>query len=137
MAVAPLLRLMSFARVREPFGATGNDMEEQKPMMRGLRCRCGQRIYQRDVVRQGYLMRQFGPTYVYIRYRCSRCKRLGEHFIRQEEWEADLLSDISVELSEAEKTRFARMGAITLDEMREFRRKLDRLQNIPNPLREE
>ncbi|CEK19757.1 hypothetical protein CWRG_02608 [Chthonomonas calidirosea] len=106
-------------------------------MMRGLRCRCGQRIYQRDVVRQGYLMRQFGPTYVYIRYRCSRCKRLGEHFIRQEEWEADLLSDISIELSEAEKTRFARMGAITLDEMREFRRKLERLQNIPNPLREE
>lgn len=106
-------------------------------MIRGLRCRCGQRVYQRDVVRQGYLMRQFGPTYVYIRYRCSRCKRLGEHFIRQEEWESNLLADVPAEISEAERTRFARMGAITPDEVREFRSTLERLQSIPDPLREE
>jgi len=46
-----------------------------------LKCRCGQRVTSRDVMRQGHYSRQFGPNYVYIKYRCAHCKKLGETFM--------------------------------------------------------
>lgn len=99
-----------------------------------LRCNCGQHVFRRDVMRRGFYLRQTGPSYVYVKFRCSRCKKLGEHFIRQDEWNEDLISDKAHELSTREKERFARLGAITLDEMRDFHLELDRLETLPNPL---
>jgi len=58
-----------------------------------LRCVCGQLISRSDVMRQGYYSRQFGPSYVYIKYRCTRCKKLREHFVKEDEWHGGLLSD--------------------------------------------
>lgn len=106
-------------------------------MKTGLRCHCGQRILKRDVMRQGYYMRQFGPSYVYIKYRCSHCKKLGEHFIKQDEWQDGMLSEITNESTDPERTRFQKMGAITLDEMREFHHALENLHAMPNLLKDE
>jgi hypothetical protein len=106
-------------------------------MKTSLKCHCGQRILQRDVMRQGYYMRQLGPSYVYIKYRCSRCKKLGEHFVKQEEWEDGMLSEITNEATEPERKRFSTLGAITLDEMRDFHYALESLDAIPNLLKEE
>lgn len=106
-------------------------------MKTSLKCHCGHRILQRDVMRQGYYMRQFGPSYVYIKFRCSHCKKLGEHFIKQDEWEDGMLSEITNEASEPEQTRFATLGSITLDEMRQFHHALEALSQIPDPLKEE
>jgi DNA-directed RNA polymerase subunit RPC12/RpoP len=106
-------------------------------MKTSLKCHCGQRILQRDVMRQGYYMRQLGPSYVYIKYRCSRCKKLGEHFVKQEEWEEGVLREITCEASDPERTQFAKLGNITLDEMRDFHRALENLNAIPNLLNEE
>src|SRR5689334_14300014 len=100
-------------------------------MKTSLKCHCGQRIMQRDVMKQGYYFRQFGPSYVYIRYRCSHCKKLGEHFIKQEEWEDSMLSEIPDEATAKERTQFAKLGAITLDEMRNFHNALENLNAIP------
>ena len=58
-----------------------------------LRCLCGQLISRWDVMRQGYYRRQGGLSYVYIKYRCTRCKKLGEHLVKEDEWRAGLLSD--------------------------------------------
>src|SRR5204863_8048490 len=83
-------------------------------MKTSLKCHCGQRVLRRDVMQQGYYMRQYGPSYVYIKYRCSRCKKLGEHFVKQEEWEDSVLSDSATELNTGERTRLSNIGAITL-----------------------
>jgi DNA-directed RNA polymerase subunit RPC12/RpoP len=101
-------------------------------MKTSLKCHCGQRIVRRDVMQQGLYMRQFGPSYIYIKYRCSRCKKLGEHFVKQEEWEEGLLHDITTEVSEQERSRFNELGKITLEEMRSFHRSLENLDKIPD-----
>ena len=106
-------------------------------MKTGLKCHCGHRIVRRDVMQQGYYVKQLGPSYVYIKYRCSRCKKLGEHFVKQDEWEDDLLIETHTEVREQERTRFASLGTITLDEMRSFHHSLESLKAIPNLLAEE
>jgi len=88
-------------------------------------------------MQQGYYMRQFGPSYVYIKYRCTRCKKLGEHFVKQEEWEDGVLREITCEASDPERNRFATLGSITLDEMRDFHRALENLNEIPKLVKEE
>lgn len=96
-----------------------------------LKCNCGQRIFSRDVMQQGYYVRQFGPSYVYIKFRCCRCKKLGEHFIKQEDWEEGLLRDASTELNPSEKSRFESLGKITVDEMIDFHYRLETLDKLP------
>ncbi len=44
-------------------------------------------------MRRGSLWRGSGPNYVYIKYRCTRCKKVGEHFIKQHQWSDSLLAD--------------------------------------------
>jgi len=82
-------------------------------------------------MQQGYYMRQFGPSYVYLKFRCSRCKKLGEHFIKQEDWEEGLLKDSALEVNAAEKSEFEKMGKITIDEMINFHYALDGLEALP------
>ena len=96
-----------------------------------IKCNCGQRIFSRDVMQQGYYVRQFGPSYVYIKFRCSRCKKLGEHFIKQEDWEEGMLRDNVSELSPAEKKRFDSLGKISVDEMIDFHYALENLNGLP------
>ena len=106
-------------------------------MKTSLKCHCGQRIVRRDVMQQGYYVRQFGPSYVYIKYRCSRCKKLGEHFVKQEEWEDGMLHELTTEVSDRERSRFDHLGGITLDEMKSFHRELEGLSAIPPISKEE
>ena len=88
-------------------------------------------------MRQGMYVRQVGPSFVYIKYRCSRCKKLGEHFVKQEEWEDSMLRENSNEVTEPEQDRFTQLGTITLDEMRNFHHALENLDAIPKILTEE
>ena len=78
-----------------------------------------------------------GPSYVYIKYRCSRCKKLGEHFVKQEEWEDSMLRENASDVAETEKDRFTHLGTITLDEMSNFHHALESLDAIPNLLVDE
>jgi hypothetical protein len=96
-----------------------------------IKCNCGQRIFSRDVMQQGYYVRHFGPSYVYIKFRCSRCKKLGEHFIKQEDWAEGILNDSANEIGTGEKSRFEQMGKITIDEMIDFHYALDKLEALP------
>jgi len=102
-------------------------------MKAALRCHCGQRIFARDVMQRGTLIRQFGPPFVYIRYRCSRCKKLGEQFVKQEDWDIRALIGADSEVSPEEKRRFDQMGPITDDEVRSVRCNLTRLARLPLP----
>jgi len=86
---------------------------------------------------QNTYAKQLGPCYVYIKYRCSRCKKLGEHFVKQEEWDERMLQELGADVTESERSQFAKLGAITLDEMRDFHKALDSLNQIPNLLEKE
>lgn len=85
-----------------------------------IKCHCGQRIHQKDVMQTGYYMRMLGPSFVYVKFRCSRCKKLGEQFVKQEEWEAGVLKDNASELTVGERERFAALGPIDMNEMVDF-----------------
>jgi hypothetical protein len=78
-------------------------------------------------MQRGYYVRQFGSSYIYIKYRCSRCKKLGEHFVKQEDWEESILQDKVTEVQPWEKKRFDKLGKISAEEMVEFHYALDKL----------
>ena len=74
----------------------------------------------------GYYPRMAGPSFVYVRYRCSRCKKLGEQFVKQDEWESGILRESTTEASGDERKRFAELGPINVGEMADFHEELER-----------
>ena len=91
-----------------------------------IRCNCGQRIVQKDVMQTGYYPRMAGPSFVYVRYRCSRCKKLGEQFVKQNEWEGGILRETTTEANTDERKKFAELGPIKVSEMADFHDELER-----------
>lgn len=95
-----------------------------------VKCPCGQRVMSRDVMGTGYYLRLFGPSYVYVKYRCSRCRKLGEQFIKHEEWEAGILKDSAEELAVDDKDRFDKLGTIDINEVIDFHFALENLSSL-------
>ena len=95
-----------------------------------LKCNCGQRIQQKDVMQTGYYMRMFGPSFVYVKFRCSRCKKLGEQFVKQDEWEGGILKDSTSELNETEKERLSALGPIEMRELVDFHYALEDMNDL-------
>lgn len=95
-----------------------------------VRCSCGQRIGEREVMHAGFFARPFGPSFVRVRYRCPRCRRRGEDFLRQEEWNAGILRDARVETVQHERDQFDALGAISLREQADFHAALDSLDDL-------
>jgi DNA-directed RNA polymerase subunit RPC12/RpoP len=91
----------------------------------GITCNCGQRIVSKDVLQKGQYPRVFGPNFIYVKFRCSRCKRMGEKFIEQDRWDEALLREIPSEFLGEEKKQFDRLGPITIDEVIDFHHILD------------
>jgi DNA-directed RNA polymerase subunit RPC12/RpoP len=85
-----------------------------------IRCNCGQRVVAKDVLHRSWYVRVFGPSFMSLKYRCSRCKRLGEKFIEQDKWDDSILRDIPSEMSLDEKRRFDQLGKISVDEEIDF-----------------
>ncbi len=86
----------------------------------GITCNCGQRIVTKDVLLKGQYPRVFGPNFIYVKFRCSRCKRISEKFIDPERWDEGLLREVPSEFLGEEKKRFDRLGPITIDEVIDF-----------------
>ena len=95
-----------------------------------IKCNCGQRIHQKDVMQTGHYLRMFGPSFVYVKFRCSRCKKLGEQFVKQDEWDENMLKDSTSELNRTEKERFASLGPIQMNEMVDFHYALENLSDL-------
>jgi len=95
-----------------------------------IKCNCGQRIIAKDVMQTGYYLRLFGPSFVYVKYRCSRCKKLGEQFVKQEEWEDGILTDAPSEMSIDEKKKFGSMGKIDIHECIDAHFELEKISNL-------
>lgn len=99
-------------------------------MRTSIKCNCGQRIIAKDVMQHGYYLRLFGPSFVYVKFRCSHCKKLGEQFIKQEEWEDGILKDSTIELSHDEKEQFTAQGAISINEVIDFHFELEKMSDL-------
>ena len=101
-----------------------------------IRCNCGQRIVAKDVLQRSWYVRVFGPSFMYLKFRCSRCKRLGEKFIEQDKWDDTILRDIPSELSLEEKKRFDRMGRISIDEQLDFHFEMEKPEALGELVRQ-
>ncbi len=95
-----------------------------------VRCNCGQRIVTKDVTQTGYYLRMMGPSFVYVKYRCSRCKKLGEQFVKQEDWEAGILNDIPIEVNDGERHKLTKMGPISIHEQIGFHFRLEKNEGL-------
>ncbi len=95
-------------------------------MITAIRCRCGHRVVAREVLQRGFLMVQWKPVYVYVKYRCARCKRLGKEFIDYEAWDEAILRDFLGNSDPEEAARFEGLGPIAPTEIVAFRRELRR-----------
>ncbi|MCX6375887.1 MAG: hypothetical protein NTU88_07650 [Armatimonadetes bacterium] len=91
-----------------------------------IKCNCGQRIIAKDVMQTGYYLRLLGPNFVYVKFRCSRCKKLGEQFVKQQDWEDGILNDIPPEVTDTEKQNLESLGPISVNEQIHFHFELDR-----------
>jgi len=92
-----------------------------------IRCNCGHRVLRGDVIQTGLYMSVLGPNWVYVRFRCGRCKRVREQLIQEADWDPSVLLHCGAEVSEADLLRFERMGEITPDEIIEFHYALEQL----------
>ncbi len=99
-------------------------------MKTAIRCNCGQRIVSRDVMQTGYYLRLVGPSFVYVKYRCSRCKKLGEQFVKQAEWESGILNEVMCEASADELKRFEALGPIDIHECIDAHFELENLDTL-------
>jgi hypothetical protein len=92
-------------------------------------CRCcGQRIRARDVMRTGILPRQFGPSFIVIRYRCSRCRRLSEARVEQEEWAHGVFGESESDASPQEAQVFEQLGPIGMRDLVEVHESLEKIR---------
>jgi hypothetical protein len=78
----------------------------------------------------GFYLRLFGPSYVYVKYRCSRCKKLGEQFVKQEEWEGGILRNTVEEVATDDRDKFEKLGPIDINEVIDFHFQLENMGDL-------
>lgn len=95
-----------------------------------VRCRCGHQVLSKEVLRTDLYERRSSEgsaEYVCVRYRCRRCRRLGESFVAETLWDWSALEGDNSELSETERDRFRDAEPISENEMLAFHEELENL----------
>src|SRR3712207_2911300 len=90
-----------------------------------VRCRCGHNVLAKEVLRTDLYERPSGKNYVYSKFRCRRCKRLGQAFVPEGSWEWSLFEPARNEMSESERERFATQNPVSVSEILDFHCTLD------------
>jgi hypothetical protein len=88
------------------------------------------------VIQTGLYLSGAGPSYVYVRFRCGRCRRVGEQLVQEGNWDPTVLQRSELRVSERELQRFAEMGEITPEEVVAFHYALDHLAAEPDDVGE-
>lgn len=76
------------------------------------------------MLQHGRFLRLFSPGFTYVKFRCARCKRTNERFVSNDEWDAHWAAHPDPTEAEERPGHPDRLGPISLEEMREFRRRL-------------
>lgn len=95
-----------------------------------VRCRCGHQVLAREVLRTDLYERSMGREYVYVKFRCKRCKRMGEAFVAESRWDWSILEPAPGEMSSEERDRFLDMEEISETEVEAFHRQLENLSSL-------
>jgi DNA-directed RNA polymerase subunit RPC12/RpoP len=69
-----------------------------------VRCRCGHQVLAKEVLRTDLYERRASEgssrEYVYVKYRCQRCKRMGEAFVPESRWDRSILEPAQNEMND-------------------------------------
>lgn len=96
-----------------------------------VRCRCGHQVLSKEVLRTDLYERRApgfddnGRDYVYVKYRCRRCKRMGEAFVAESHWDWAMLEAEPNEMTEQERDRFLDEEPVSSEEILDFHRQLE------------
>ena len=88
-------------------------------------------MVRRDVLQTGLYLSVLGPNYVYVRFRCGRCKRIGEQLVQERDWDPSVLRESGVQSAPPDLQRFDQLGEITPEEVIAFHYALERLGAEP------
>ena len=92
-----------------------------------VRCRCGHQVLAKEVLRTDLYERPSGREYVYVKYRCKRCKRVGETFVAENRWDWRIFEAPQTEMSESELDAFAEQTPISSEDLLNFHRLLEKV----------
>jgi hypothetical protein len=92
-----------------------------------IKCACGQRVITKDVLTTGYLLQTGSQVFVFVKFRCPRCKKLGQEVINRNRWDWSVLEEEPGEMGLDEKKRFELLGPIRVDEALEFHFAIDQV----------
>ncbi|HVF85668.1 MAG TPA: hypothetical protein VM821_06780 [Abditibacteriaceae bacterium] len=94
-----------------------------------VRCRCGHQVLSKEVLRTDLYERRApgdaGREYVYVKYRCRRCKRMGEAFVAENRWDWAMLEAEPNEMTDAERDLFLDEEPITAEDILDFHCQLE------------
>lgn len=85
-----------------------------------VRCGCGHQVLAKEVLRTDLYERPNGREYVYVKYRCKRCKRIGETFVPEHRWDWRIFQASRHELSQQEVEYFADLAPISSEDVIDF-----------------
>ena len=85
-----------------------------------ITCACGRRIEGREVLQHGYFMNHWKPVWVFVKYRCSRCRMLGEQLVDYSQWDETILEGGAAQVAFEPAPAFVASGEIDDDEVRLF-----------------
>jgi DNA-directed RNA polymerase subunit RPC12/RpoP len=95
-----------------------------------VRCRCGHRVLAKEVLRTDLYERPSGREYVYVKYRCQRCKRMGETFVPESSWDWRIFEAARNELSESETELFSQRAPISSEDVIDLHRQLITIESL-------
>ncbi len=99
-----------------------------------VRCRCGHRVLAKEVLRTDLYERRAsegsGREYVYVKFRCQRCKRMGEAFVAESRWDWSILEPDRNEMNDIERDQFLDADPISTEEILDFHRHLEEAESI-------
>jgi len=99
-----------------------------------VRCKCGHQVLAKEVLRTDLYERPSGRNYVYVKFRCKRCKRMGESFVAEHRWDWSMFEPIRNEMSDRERDQFAGRAPVSVTEILDFHRQLQTLDRIEESL---
>jgi DNA-directed RNA polymerase subunit RPC12/RpoP len=91
-----------------------------------LRCRCGHQVLEKEVLRAEPYEKESGREAVYVKYRCRRCKSMGEAFFDRLEWKPEIFEVPRNEMSDVERDRFLDEKTISSGDVISFHRALSK-----------
>jgi DNA-directed RNA polymerase subunit RPC12/RpoP len=95
-----------------------------------VRCRCGHRVLAKEVLRTDLYERPSGREYVYVKYRCQRCKRMGETFVAESCWDWRIFEAARNELSESETELFSQRAPISSEDVIDLHQQLITIESL-------